>query len=152
VHNPPLVVPKAQESNSVAQYSFEVNLFTIARETAARLDTLLKRARESKDLQAAKEFVSYLQWSGILKLLEHHSHDGPLKIDGPHLRWKANQLLEVVHGQFNKPQTLVSLELSQLEAMNHKLDLIAGRLATVSALPVSQDINPTLTIVNEGVA
>lgn len=69
------------------QYVFEVNLFTIYQQTSARLDILLDRARESKDLHAAKEFASYLQWSGLLKLLEHHSQPDPRKIDGAYLRW-----------------------------------------------------------------
>ncbi len=144
-----------QESPRTPQYVFEVNLFTICRETSVRLDTLLERAREAKDLHAAKEFVSYLQWSGILKLLEYHSQPEPLKIDGSHIRWKAEQLLSVVHQQLKQKQVVVSLELSQLESVNHKLDLIAGRLACLTPTTsegVETAKEDSLTIVNERVA
>jgi len=109
-----------------------VTIFTIARETTSRIAILHKRAIEGKDLHAAKEFCSYLQWSGLLKLLEQNCQPEPLQVDGVLIRWKCEQLLSVVNDQFRQASKVVSLELSQLEAIDHKLDLIAGRIAQLS--------------------
>jgi len=112
--------------------SDDVTVYTIARETTSRLETLTKRVREGKDLHSAKEFSSYLRWSGVLKLLETHESTGPLKVDGALIRWKNDQLIAAINEQFKNSSVIVPLELSALEAINHKLDLLAGRLATVT--------------------
>ena len=110
----------------------DVTVFTIARETTSRLETLTRRAKEGKDLHAAKEFASYLRWSGVLKLLEGHTATGPLKVDGALIRWKNEQLIAAVNEQFKGNSVIVPLELSALESINHKLDLLAGRLSAVT--------------------
>jgi hypothetical protein len=129
-----------------------VTLYTIARETSGRLDTLLQRASEAKDLQAAKEFASYLQWSGILRLLESVTPAKNLEFDAAHLRWKHKKLLDLVHEQFTKNAKVVSLEWSQMEALNHKLDLIAAHVSRLP-IPASESYaNPMLSIVKEDTA
>jgi len=109
-----------------------VRVYTLARETTSRLSILRARVSEGKDLHAAKEFCSYLQWSGILRLLRDNHQEFPLPVDGVLIEWKCNELLSLVHDQFQQASKVVSMELSQLEAINHKLDLIAGRLSQVS--------------------
>lgn len=108
----------------------DVTIYTIARETAARIETFTRRVKEGKDLQAAKDFTSYLRWSGVLKILEAHNNTtGPLKVDGALIRWKCGQLEKLVQAQFQSPSNVVHLELSALESINNKLDLLAGHVA-----------------------
>lgn len=75
-----------------------------------------------------------------------------MKVDGSHLRWKCEQLLSVVHAQYKQKQVVVSLELSQIEAVNHKLDLIAGHLAKFNPPSLETNANHTLSIVKEDTA
>jgi hypothetical protein len=106
-----------------------VALYGLANETSTRLTVFSERASEGKDLHAANEFCAYLEWSGILKMLEAASRPEPLKIDGSFIRWKQQELLRLVRAQFKSNAKTISLELSQLEAVNHKLDLIAAHVA-----------------------
>jgi len=130
----------------------DVCLYTLANSTSTQLAVLHDRAREGKDLQAANEFCAFLEWSGILKLLEAGSRPGPLKIDGAHIRWKQRELLGVVRAQFKANAKTISLELSQLEAVNHKLDLIAAHVAKLSP-PTSNTadaVHPALHVIAGG--
>jgi hypothetical protein len=104
-------------------------VYIIARETSARLERLTARVREGKALQDAQEFVAYLTWSGILKLLEHAEQPDALPVNGALIKYKAQQLEQLVHDQFRNPQVESSVELTELEKLNRKLDLIAGQVA-----------------------
>jgi len=130
-----------------------VTIYTIARETTSRIAILHKRAIEGKDLHAAKEFCSYLQWSGILKLLRSNCQPEPLPVDGVLIGWKCDQLLSVVNDQFRQATKVVSLELSQLEAIDHKLDLIAGRIAQLSPpiIETTEAVSTALHVIEGGV-
>jgi len=129
-----------------------VCLYTLANSTKTQLAVYYDRAREGKDLQAANEFCAYLEWSGILKILEAGSRPEPLKVDGSFIRWKQQELLGVVRAQFKANAKTISLELSQLEAVNRKLDLIAAHVATLSP-PTSDTANaghPALQVIAGG--
>jgi len=44
-------------------------------ETLNKLLSFERRVREGKDLEAAREFASYVLWSGIIKILQPHMED-----------------------------------------------------------------------------
>jgi len=118
-----------------------IAIYKLARETSNRIDVLQERVSEGQDLQAAKEFCSYLRWSGIIRLIRSFEPVGQLTIDTAHIEWKFEQLESLTHGQSRQPSKVVSLQMSQLQAMNHKLDLIAGHVAKISP-PAIETVDP----------
>jgi len=129
-----------------------VQLYTLARETSNRIDVLHERVSEGQDLQAAKEFCSYLRWSGIIRLILSFESSGGLKIDAAHIEWKFKELESLTHEQFRQPSKVVSLQMSQLQAMNHKLDLIAGHVAKFAppTIETSDAVPASLRVIEGG--
>jgi len=108
-----------------------VTLHIIYRETMTHLESWENLAREGKDLMPALDFTRYVLWSGIVKLLKAYPAEGTLKVDGAFLEWKAKEVAEMIQAQFKggKPPGATSTDLASI---NHKLDLIAGRLARIT--------------------
>jgi len=102
------------------------------RETLGKLERHEKLAREGKDLEASLSFASFVVNSGIPAILRPFSQDVPVKIDAAHLQWRAEELQRTVRQfyihQGHKPE----IEMSVMESINHKLDLIAGHVAGLS--------------------
>ena len=122
-----------------------VTYFRIAREIAARIETLSKRVREGKDLYAAKDFCSFIQWSGILTLLEQKASLGdPLPVDGKGLRRDVEKLAMLVCDKFKDNSKTVTLEMSALESIQHRLDLIAGQLARIPVETQHAEFRPVI--------
>jgi hypothetical protein len=111
-----------------------VTFYKLGREVSARLDIFQKRVVEGKDVQAAKEFCSFLLWSGLLNMLEEHSrtdYESDLPIDGRLIRFKCEALQDAVNHAFTEGSKTITLELSAMEAINRKLDLLAGHMAKI---------------------
>jgi len=70
-----------------------VTLHVMWRETNNRLDVMAARVREGVDVLAASEFTRWLQFSGVLKMLERVEQPFPLPVRGRELRKKADDLL-----------------------------------------------------------
>jgi hypothetical protein len=87
---------------------------------------------ERKDLDAALEFASYVQWSGLIDLCKANAQPEPLKVDGAFLEWKVKDLQRECREQFKSPNASPRIHKAELESINEKLDLIAERLAQVS--------------------
>jgi hypothetical protein len=124
----------------------EVTYFRLCREIAVRLETLEKRVKEGKALHETKDFCSFLRWSGLLRLLEQHTtppRASQLPVDGFLLRWKVERLERLTQRRMVDLGKEISIELSALESIHHKLDLIAGQVARI---PVEQT-NTALTVV-----
>jgi len=103
------------------------------RQTLLKLEQHEKLAREGKDLEASLSYANFVVNSGIPTLLRPFSQDVPVKIDGAHLQWRAEELQRTVRefyvGRGYKPE----IPMSELEAINHKLSLIAGRMEVLAA-------------------
>lgn len=69
-----------------------VTLHVLWRETDNRLNVLAARVREGIDVLAASEFARWLQFSGLLKVLESVEQGFPLPVRGSDLRRKAADL------------------------------------------------------------
>jgi len=67
------------------------NVERIFRETEMRLDTYSRRVREGVEVLPASDFARWLQFSGILELLEAHEMAVPLRVES--LRVKTTDLL-----------------------------------------------------------
>ena len=116
-----------------------VQLYKLAQETRTRIEVLTVRAGEGKDLMASKEFVAYLEWSGLIRFLASSDPPDGLPFDGGNIKKQADLLLEIVQDQFKGNAKEVSLSLSQAELINRRLDLIAGQLSKVLPLPVDTE-------------
>lgn len=104
-----------------------------------QLERLHNRVKEGHDLEAAVEFARWLRASRLAEILAPHDNNGCLKVDSAFLRWKTNELESAVCERYARGQNAPKGESSQLEQINHKLDLIAGRLARV---PIVQTAGP----------
>ncbi|MDB6030134.1 MAG: hypothetical protein JWM16_472 [Verrucomicrobiales bacterium] len=106
-------------------------------ETSRRLGIFERLAREDRHLEAARDFANYIQWSGLADFFTYHSRDGVLPINGPLLRQRAKDLESYVQDKWRKgvkersetPQGKQGSPEPSLDAVNRKLDLIAGAVA-----------------------
>jgi hypothetical protein len=116
----------------------EVNYHRIWTETNGRLDSLFARVAENKDVMSSLDFGRWLFWSGLLELLESNSCPGPLRVDGPLLRWKCVELQRRCTERFRLNDSEPRLETLQLQSLNEKLDLMAGYLSRLAVAPVER--------------
>jgi hypothetical protein len=120
--------------------SIESDLAILARiysETHAKLESFAKRVAEGRDVESASDFARWLQFSGILMLLERYpnrvmSHD-MLKVDGAFLRWKCDQLLDACNERLRTGNLNPSFEKKEFESMHEKIDRMAGYLSRLTA-------------------
>src|ERR1039458_4671894 len=66
------------------------------KESINRLESLRKRVSEGRDLEQALEFARFFLWCRIDKILAQYQSDGELKVDLAFLRWKAEDLQQMV--------------------------------------------------------
>jgi len=102
------------------------DLHWLYRETVQLLTAFERAVERQQDLGTVLATVQYFQWSGLIKLLERSASDGPLKVDGSHLRWKCREIEQDVREAWKKAPPIAAKDV---EALHRKLDLIAGRLA-----------------------
>ena len=127
----------------------EVQFHRIWSETNRRLDSLSDRVRENLEVMAALDFARWLFFSGLLELLEAHSCQGLLKVDGPNLRWKCQELQHDCQERLRLNDSKPHLEALQLQSIREKLDTMAGYL---SKLVVSGPavVQPDLRVISGG--
>jgi len=110
-----------------------IALHVIWRETMTRLGVLHARVREKQDCLAASEFCRWLQFSGVIKLLEDHSQSEPLLVDGVKLR-KLAQDVSYDAGQVLRASGAPT-DASVWESVNRRLGVIEERLGVVDEGP-----------------
>lgn len=118
-----------------------------------RLDSYQDRVNEGKDLAAAVEYARYILWSKLAQVMRPHDCDGALKVDSSLMRWKAEELQRSVCDLYSSGKYVPRGEQAQLDRINQKLDLIAGRLSQVVTSGEGRDNveeSPTLQIVPGG--
>jgi len=97
-------------------------------QTMHRLDVLRKRVNECKDIQHASEFARWLRMSGLVTAFEDNPQNSPLVVDGAQMRRACEDLLQLCADQWKRGAVGV-IEVSELELLNRKLDLLANRIA-----------------------
>jgi hypothetical protein len=121
------------------------------RETVNRLDSLQQRVNEGKDLDAAVEFARFVLWSKMADLLKPQDCDGMLKVDSAFLRWKAEELQRSVCDAYRTGKAAPRGEQGQLDAIGHKLDIIAGQLSKLQPqAEQAASMLPALHVVSSG--
>jgi hypothetical protein len=114
-------------------YVPEVTAYKIYSETMSTLAWLDGHVREGKLLNEALNFCRFVLWCGVIDLCNFHAtHESPLKVSGANLHTRAKQLQSDVQDRFRKNNLRPEIEMSELEKLNRKLDLIAGRLSHIS--------------------
>jgi len=126
-----------------------VNLHWLWKETVLRLDSFSQRVQLSECVDEAADFARYVMFSGLCRLFEANPSAEPLKVDGPLARWKAEELLRECQERYRTNDVSSHVDKSVLDAINRKLDLIAGQ---VSRIPTSkaQAPRPELRIITGG--
>jgi len=105
-------------------------IHVLCRDTRYRIERLSRAVQEGQHLDEAADFARYVL-NSVAPLLAANPQPEPLPCDGHLLRHYAQDLLSLVQDRWRTHDTKPKLQLSELEAINHKLDLIAGRLAAV---------------------
>lgn len=109
-------------------------------QTCAHITSLSERVREGEALDEANDFARFVINSGLPKLLSPFDNtNGPLRVDSGHLRWMAEELRRLVCARFQAGKVAPRSSTGELQAINHKLDLIAGHLANLSKRTTQSD-------------
>jgi len=111
-----------------------------------RLDLHARRVSEGKDLQPAVEFARYVIWA-VVGLCKATPQKDPLTVDGHLLEHTARQLERAVTERYRTNNTQAAVSLTELEKLNHKLDLLAGQMARMVPPGTAQE--PALTVVSK---
>jgi hypothetical protein len=113
------------------------NLHILWRDSKRRLDDFSQAVREGRHLDEAASFARFVMFS-VCGLLVDHPQKFPLTVDGPMLRAQAEGLLSEIQTRYRAAKTPAAVDLSEVQAIHRKLDLIAGHLAR------SAPMSPTL--------
>jgi len=103
---------------------------------AERLRTLARAVSRGEQLDEANDFSRLILNSRIVEIISPYDFGGALKVDSAHLRWLAEELRRNACAAFQSAGTTPREPDGALDAINHKLDLIAGQLARISTAPV----------------
>jgi len=107
----------------------ETDLHFMWKSVKSRLESLDKRAREGNEVDEASDFARWVQWSGLTKLFDQFPAGPPFEVSGAEIRRLAGEVLFDCELWWKKNPRGPWVAKSELEAVNHKLDLIAARLA-----------------------
>jgi len=103
-----------------------ITLHVLWRETSSRLASLHRAVDAGQRLQEAVDFASYVQFSGLPKLLKQYAPDKDFPWDGHLLTHQAEELRMAACTRLRSGDTTAHLQASDLETLSRKLDLIAG--------------------------
>lgn len=116
-----------------SKFSATVNAYKIFNETMNQLSWLDSHVREGKDLEQALNFCRFVLWAGLVDFCEHHTtEDKIFRVNGKELRKKAEALQFDVQERYRANNMAPKILMTELEQINHKLELIAGQLSQIS--------------------
>jgi hypothetical protein len=134
-----------------------VTLHVLWRETDTRLDVLAARVREGVDVLAASEFVRWLQFSGLLKVLEAVDQPFPLPVRGVELRRKAADLQMECGDWFrthehSNTQPHPQIPRTDLERINAQLAQLRETISELTRPPVETPaaVSASLRVIEGG--
>lgn len=107
------------------ELDFRVRLKTIYAETWRYLETLAREVREAKSVNEASHFCRWLQFSGILKLLE--AHPSP-DADVHKLRCKASDIAFQCGELYKGGKADAKYGASDIAEINAKLDSLLSAI------------------------
>jgi len=116
-----------------------LQLHKLWRETNNYVERLTSDARECKGVNAASDFVRWLQWTGLLQVLLACESPMPLPVRGADLKLKVKKRNETCNELYQDGKATPRYTESDIAEINRKLDLIAAHVATT--LPITNEYN-----------
>ena len=105
------------------------------RETVNHLDRLARSVREGKEVHAAKDFCSWLQFSGFLRIFDYNpSTEKPFEVNPTALRKKLSDLLYDCGEWFRSNNISPKYSSSDISEINSKLDQLLAQKGDSSGL------------------
>jgi len=132
---PATIRASTDERHCTRETLTQLELHQLWRETDRRLDSLIGSVCEIKRVDEASTFSRWLQFTGLLDILERNSNGMPLPVDGQGLRRKAKELASMCGDLYRQGKANPQYAQSDIAAINRKLDIIAAHVATV--MPVN---------------
>jgi len=114
-------------------YPDRVQLHVMWRETDRFLESLAREVRENKRVMEASQFCRWLNFSGVVKLLESNPQDAPLLVDGKGLQKKLNDLIYDCGESFRLGKSDPKYAASDIAEINRKLDGLTKLLSPPSS-------------------
>jgi len=112
-------------------------------ESDARIEVMAARVREGREVMAASEFARWLQFSGVVELLEPYEAGFPLPVRALELKDKTKRLVASCNEWFadhersnTRPEPTVPR--SELEAIHEQLRNINAALHERTTIQFSQ--------------
>jgi hypothetical protein len=97
------------------------------------LNGYLLLVREGKSLDEALKFSQFVLWSGVVPLCKNYASDSPFPSDGLRLQKKAERLQVNVRKWYLREQLVPYVEVSEMENISRKLDLILLKVSPLVA-------------------
>ena len=124
------------------------------KETVSRLRRLDARAREGKFVDEASEFARWVKFSGLLWVFTAFQAPPPLEVSPKEVERLITEILFDCEAHWKNEPRGPWVEKSELESINHKLDLVASQLSKLSP-PVTEtasavQILPALRVIQGG--
>jgi len=123
---------KDVSQHSVTIQMSETELRWLWREVDMRLESLARSVRGGSALDEANNFAKFLLGSGLVELFKHNPRENGFKVDGSLIEWKCVELQRSVLDAWKGKKP--SVDAKDIEAVNHKLELIAGYLSKMVPL------------------
>ena len=107
-----------------------VQLHWMWQETDNYLSSLAQCVREGKRVQEAANYCRWLQFSGVIELLEGSPQPFPLMVDGQGTRRKLRDLIQECGELFKGGKHDAKYVASDIAEINRKLDVLTAHLAS----------------------
>ena len=106
------------------------------RETFVRVERFERCVAENRSLEEALDFSRFLHWSGLLTFFEINAQCPPLTVDGPHLRWRVEELQRSIQSRYRLNDSQPHLSSGSVDSLHDKMDAIAGYLSKLASSPI----------------
>jgi len=139
VASPALMSHRGGYVDNVTAMLTGLQLHKLWRETNNFVERLTKDVREVKNVNAASDYVRWLQWTGLLEILVAAESPMPLPVRGGELKLKVKKLLDACNDLYQDGKATPRYTESDIAEINRKLDIIAAHVATT--LPITNENN-----------
>lgn len=133
-----------------AELDFRVTLQLIYKETAAYLERLARAASEGRAIDEANNYLRWLQFSSVLRLLEKNSYVNP---DFVKLRYQCEALQAICRPYLQGSNIPASPSQARIDELNDKVDIILAAMAkniSPSKVHTADAGRPALTVIAGG--
>lgn len=127
----------------------QTELHVLWRETNSRLDSFALGVKECKGLDYALDFCRFVHWSGIIEIFKINAQPYPLLVDGSLTQYKVEELQRDIRARYISGDVQPHIDVAELQRINYKLDLIAGRLSYLP-VPAIEDTGQPLILMDGG--